>query len=88
MLKVMELLDPPLQLAIKPNVLPTLIQKLSSDIEEYKRFEDMWQNSTVKAVLRVSPTARLTAHASLGCVTKTSKRFGNTSFFLITTCLS
>jgi NAD(P)-dependent dehydrogenase (short-subunit alcohol dehydrogenase family) len=46
MLKVVELPDPPLHLALGPNALPTLIQKLSSDIEEYKRFEDIWQAST------------------------------------------
>jgi NAD(P)-dependent dehydrogenase (short-subunit alcohol dehydrogenase family) len=46
MLKVVELPDPPLHLAIGPNALPTLIQKLSSDIEEYRHFEDIWQAST------------------------------------------
>jgi NAD(P)-dependent dehydrogenase (short-subunit alcohol dehydrogenase family) len=46
MLKVVKLPDPPLHLAIGPDVLPTLIQKLSSDIEEYKHFEDIWQAST------------------------------------------
>jgi NAD(P)-dependent dehydrogenase (short-subunit alcohol dehydrogenase family) len=46
MLKVVELPDPPLHLAIGPNALPMIIQKLSSDIEEYKRFEDIWQAST------------------------------------------
>ncbi|HEY9674729.1 MAG TPA: hypothetical protein V6D11_25040 [Waterburya sp.] len=46
MLKVVELPDPPLHLAIGPDALPTLIQKLASDIEEYKRFEDIWQAST------------------------------------------
>lgn len=46
MLKVVELPDPPLHLVIGPDALPTLIQKLSSDIEEYQRFEDIWQAST------------------------------------------
>lgn len=46
MLKVVELPDPPVHLAIGPNALPMLIQKLSSDIEEYQRFEDIWQGST------------------------------------------
>ncbi len=46
MLKVVELSDPPLHLVIGPDALPTLIQKLSSDIEEYRRFEDVWQAST------------------------------------------
>jgi NAD(P)-dependent dehydrogenase (short-subunit alcohol dehydrogenase family) len=46
MLKVVELPEPPLRLAIGPNALQTLIQKLSSDIEEYKRFEHIWQDST------------------------------------------
>ncbi|BAY50226.1 short-chain dehydrogenase/reductase SDR (plasmid) [Scytonema sp. HK-05] len=45
-LKVVELPDPPVHLAIGPNALPMLIQKLSSDIEEYQRFEDIWQDST------------------------------------------
>ncbi|HEY9623948.1 MAG TPA: oxidoreductase [Crinalium sp.] len=46
MLKVVELSDPPLHLVIGPDAMPTLIQKLTSDIEEYKRFEDIWQAST------------------------------------------
>lgn len=49
MLKVVELPDPPLHLAIGPNALPTIVQKLSSDIEEYQRFEDIWQDSTANA---------------------------------------
>lgn len=49
MLKVVELPDPPLHLAIGPGALPRLIQKLSSDIEEYQRFEDIWQASTANA---------------------------------------
>jgi NADP-dependent 3-hydroxy acid dehydrogenase YdfG len=48
-LKLVELPDPPLHLAIGPSALPMLIQKLSSDIEEYQRFEDIWQNSTANA---------------------------------------
>jgi hypothetical protein len=31
------------------NAQPAPSQKLSSDIEEYKRFEDIWQYSTAKA---------------------------------------
>ncbi|BAY50223.1 short-chain dehydrogenase/reductase SDR (plasmid) [Scytonema sp. HK-05] len=46
MLKVVELPNPPLHLVIGPDALPTLIQKLSSDIEEYQRFKDIWQAST------------------------------------------
>lgn len=34
------------RLAIGPNALPMIVQKLSSDIEGYKRFEDIWQAST------------------------------------------
>ncbi|MEP1078728.1 SDR family NAD(P)-dependent oxidoreductase [Leptolyngbya sp. PL-A3] len=48
-LKVVELPDPPLHLAIGPSALPMIIQKLSSDIEEYQRFEDIWQDSTANA---------------------------------------
>ncbi|MBW4442039.1 MAG: SDR family NAD(P)-dependent oxidoreductase [Plectolyngbya sp. WJT66-NPBG17] len=48
-LKVAELPDPPLHLAIGPDALPMLIQKLSSDIKEYQRFEDIWQDSTANA---------------------------------------
>ncbi|MBD1914073.1 MULTISPECIES: SDR family NAD(P)-dependent oxidoreductase [unclassified Leptolyngbya] len=50
MLKVVELPDPPLRLALGPNALPTIIQKLTADIEEYKRFEHIWQSSTANAV--------------------------------------
>jgi NAD(P)-dependent dehydrogenase (short-subunit alcohol dehydrogenase family) len=49
MLKVVELSDPPLRLAIGPDALPMLIQKLSSDIEEYQHFKDIWQDSTAHA---------------------------------------
>ncbi len=49
MLKVVELPDPPLHLAIGPNALPLLIQKLSSDIEEYQHFKDIWQGSAANA---------------------------------------
>ena len=49
MLKVVELPDPPLRLAIGPDALPMLIQKLSSDIEEYQHFKDIWQDSTAHA---------------------------------------
>jgi short-subunit dehydrogenase len=45
-LKVVELPDPPLRLVIGPNALPRLIQKLTSDIEEYKRQEELWMTST------------------------------------------
>jgi NAD(P)-dependent dehydrogenase (short-subunit alcohol dehydrogenase family) len=48
-LKVVQLSKPPLRLAIGPGALPTLIQKLSSDIKEYQRFEDLWQDSTANA---------------------------------------
>jgi NAD(P)-dependent dehydrogenase (short-subunit alcohol dehydrogenase family) len=48
-LKLVELPNPPLHLAIGPNALPMIIQKLSSDIEEYQRFEDIWQGSTANA---------------------------------------
>jgi NAD(P)-dependent dehydrogenase (short-subunit alcohol dehydrogenase family) len=48
-LKVVQLSKPPLRLAIGPGVLPALIQKLSLDIEEYQRFEDIWQDSTANA---------------------------------------
>lgn len=50
MLKVVELPEPPLHLAIGPDSLPMLIQKLSADIEEYKRFEDIWKDSTANAI--------------------------------------
>jgi NAD(P)-dependent dehydrogenase (short-subunit alcohol dehydrogenase family) len=49
MLKIVELPDPPLRLAIGPDALPMLIQKLSSDIEEYQHFKDIWQDSTAHA---------------------------------------
>ncbi|MBD2524695.1 SDR family NAD(P)-dependent oxidoreductase [Nostoc sp. FACHB-133] len=49
MLKVVKLPDPPLHLVIGPNALPTIVQKLSSDIEEYQRFEHIWQDSTANA---------------------------------------
>lgn len=49
MLKVVELADPPLHLAIGPNSMPMIVQKLSLDIEEYRRFEDIWQDSTANA---------------------------------------
>jgi NAD(P)-dependent dehydrogenase (short-subunit alcohol dehydrogenase family) len=48
-LKVIELADPPLRLAIGPNALPRLIKKLTSDIEEYQRYEDFWRESTAVA---------------------------------------
>ncbi|HEY9619831.1 MAG TPA: oxidoreductase [Crinalium sp.] len=48
-LKVVQLSQPPLHLALGPGALPTLVQKLSSDIEEYQRFEDIWQASTTNA---------------------------------------
>lgn len=48
-LKVVQLSKPPLRLAIGPDVLPRLVQKLSLDIEEYQRFEDIWQASTANA---------------------------------------
>lgn len=48
-LKVVRLSKPPLRLAIGPGALPRLIQKLSLDIEEYQRFEDIWQASTANA---------------------------------------
>ena len=38
-LKVVKLPDPPVHLAIGPSALPIIIQKLSSDIEEYQRFK-------------------------------------------------
>jgi hypothetical protein len=41
MLEVVELPDPPVRLAIGPGGLPRLIENFSSDIEEYKRFEDI-----------------------------------------------
>lgn len=49
-LKVVKLPDPPLHLAIGPDALPMIIQKLSSDIEEYQRFKDIWQDSTANAI--------------------------------------
>jgi NAD(P)-dependent dehydrogenase (short-subunit alcohol dehydrogenase family) len=49
MLKIVELPDPPLRLAIGPDALPMLIQKFSSDIEEYQHFKDIWQDSTAHA---------------------------------------
>lgn len=48
-LKIVQLSQPPLRLAIGPGALPALMQKLSSDIEEYQRFEDIWQASTANA---------------------------------------
>jgi NAD(P)-dependent dehydrogenase (short-subunit alcohol dehydrogenase family) len=53
-LKVVRLSQPPLRLGIGPGVLPTLVQKLSSDIEEYQRFEDIWQDSTANATVGFS----------------------------------
>jgi NAD(P)-dependent dehydrogenase (short-subunit alcohol dehydrogenase family) len=48
-LKIVQLSKPPLRLALGPGALPTLVQKLSLDIEEYQRFEDIWQASTANA---------------------------------------
>lgn len=48
-LKIVQLSQPPLRLALGPGALPMLVQKLSSDIEEYQRFEDIWQDSTANA---------------------------------------
>lgn len=48
MLRVVELPDPPLRLAISPNALPTIVEKLSSDIEEYQRFKDLLRDSSEK----------------------------------------
>ncbi|MEH1868941.1 MAG: oxidoreductase [Nostoc sp.] len=54
MLKVVELPEPPLHLAIGPRALPSIIEKLSSDIKEYQRFENIWQDSTANAGLGFS----------------------------------
>jgi NAD(P)-dependent dehydrogenase (short-subunit alcohol dehydrogenase family) len=54
LLKVVELTDPPLHLAIGPNALPTIVQKLSSDIDEYHRFEDISRDSAENASLGFS----------------------------------
>lgn len=53
-LKVVQLSKPPLRLAIGPGVLPRLVQKLSLDIEEYQRFEEIWQDSTTNASMGFS----------------------------------
>ncbi len=44
-LRVVELPEPPLRLAIGPNALPRLVNKLTGDIEEYRRYEDIWRES-------------------------------------------
>jgi NAD(P)-dependent dehydrogenase (short-subunit alcohol dehydrogenase family) len=48
-LKVVELPDPPVRLPIGPGAFPLLVEKLTADIEEYKRFEDIWEASTANA---------------------------------------
>lgn len=48
-LKVIDMEDPPLRIAIGPNALPRLVEKLSSDIEEYNRYENLWMASTANA---------------------------------------
>lgn len=53
-LKVVQLSQPPLRLPIGPGGLPRLVQKLSSDIEEYQRFEDLWQASAANATIGFS----------------------------------
>lgn len=45
-LKLVELPSPPFRLVMGPHMLSKLIQKLSSDIEEYKLYEDIWKSST------------------------------------------
>lgn len=44
-LGVVDLSEPPLRLAIGPNALPRLVNKLTGDIEEYRRFENIWRES-------------------------------------------
>lgn len=48
-LKVLDMEDPPLRIVIGPNALPRLVEKLSSDIEEYNRYEKLWMTSTANA---------------------------------------
>ena len=45
-MKVVDMDEPPLRIVIGPNALTRVLRKLSSDIEEYRRYEDLWLEST------------------------------------------
>jgi NAD(P)-dependent dehydrogenase (short-subunit alcohol dehydrogenase family) len=51
-LKVVELPDPPLHLAIGPGALPGITEKLSADIQEYEQFEELSRASSANATKR------------------------------------
>lgn len=44
-LKAVEMAEPPLRLVLGPNSLPRLTQKLTAELESYKRVEELWQES-------------------------------------------
>ena len=55
MINVVELSDPPLRLPVGLNTMPRIIQKLTSDIEAYKKVETLWKATNS---LEQSPKAR------------------------------
>ncbi len=44
-LKTVEMAEPPLRLVLGPKSLPRVIQKLTDELEAYKKIEELWQES-------------------------------------------
>jgi short-subunit dehydrogenase len=51
-LKVVEMAEPPLRLALGPNSLPRVIDKLTAEVDAYRKTETLWQESTANAKKR------------------------------------